>query len=251
MRRLDNKVAIITGSGQGIGAAYAKAFAAEGASLCLLDLKRPVSILEEIKASGGRAIGFECDIIDRAAVAKAVQATIDAYGNVHVLVNNAGLFATVPMKPMSEINEDEWDRVMAVNVRGSFECVRAVLPAMKAQGYGKIINTASGTVYRGLPRFLHYVASKGAVIAMTRAMARELGDDGIRFNCIAPGLTMSDGVIENRWADSITEQIRSSRCLKRDQMPEDLVGITVFLASPESDFITGQTIIVDGGGSMN
>lgn len=251
MGRLDKKVAIITGGAQGIGAAYAKAFAAEGAALCVLDLKRPSAMLDEINASGGRAIGFECDVTDRAAVAQAVQSTIDAYGGVHVLVNNAGLFATVPMKPMSEIDEREWDRVMAVNVRGSFECVRAVLPAMKAQGYGKIINTASGTVYRGLPRFLHYVASKGAVIAMTRAMARELGDDGIRVNCIAPGLTLSDGVVDNRWADSITDAIRNSRCLKRDQMPEDLVGITVFLASPESDFITGQTVIVDGGGSMN
>ncbi|MGD9920342.1 MAG: SDR family NAD(P)-dependent oxidoreductase [Pseudorhodoplanes sp.] len=244
-------VVMITGAARGIGAAYAKGFAAEGARVSLCDLKYPNTVVEEIAEAGGHAIGFGCDVTDKQAVDAMVAKTVRAFGSIHVLINNAGLFATIPLKGMSEIASDEWDRIMAVNVRGSFECARAVLPLMRAQKYGKIINTASGTVYRGLPRFLHYVASKGAVIAMTRAMARELGDDGIRVNCVAPGLTLSDGVVDNRWADSISDAIRNSRCLKRDQMPEDLVGTMLFLAGPESDFITGQTLIVDGGGSMN
>jgi NAD(P)-dependent dehydrogenase (short-subunit alcohol dehydrogenase family) len=246
--RLSGKVAIVTGAAQGIGAAYAKALAAEGAKLALCDLKAPDAVAQEIKAAGGEALSLACDVTDAAAVAKLAAETERAFGGIHILVNNAGLFASLALKPMSEIDSKEWDLVMAVNVRGSFECAKAVLPAMRRQKYGKIINIASGTVFKGVPMLLHYVSSKGAVVAMTRALAREVGGDGIRVNCLAPGLTMSEGVIANSdWSGAVVTNNVASRCIKREATPEDLTGAIVFLASPDSDFMSGQTMVVDGG----
>ena len=165
MGRLSGKVAIVTGAAQGIGAAYAKALAAEGARLALCDLKSPDATVKDIGATGGEAFGMACDVTDAAAVAKLAAATEEKFGDIHILVNNAGIFASLALKPMSEINSKEWDLVMAVNVRGSFECTKAVLPAMRRQQYGKIVNIASGTVFKGAPMLLHYVSSKGAVVA--------------------------------------------------------------------------------------
>ena len=248
MGRLSGKVAIVTGAAQGIGAAYAKALAAEGARLALCDLKSPDATVKDVGASGGEAFGMACDVTDAAAVAKLAAATEKKFGGIHILINNAGIFASLALKPMSEIDSKEWDLVMAVNVRGSFECTKAVLPAMRRQQYGKIVNIASGTVFKGAPMLLHYVSSKGAVVAMTRAMARELGGDGIRVNCLAPGLTMSEGVLTNSdWAGPVVSNNVASRCIKRDATPDDLTGAVVFLASAESDFMSGQTIVVDGG----
>ena len=248
MARLTGKVAIVTGAAQGIGAAYAKALAAEGASLGLLDISMPASVVAQIKDAGGEAIGRTCDVTNAASVAAFVAEVDRRFGGVHILVNNAGIFASLALKPFAEIDSAEWDRVMAVNVRGSFECAKAVLPVMRRQRYGKIINIASGTVFKGSPLLLHYVASKGAVVAMTRAMAREVGDDGIRVNCLAPGLTMSEGVLANKdWAGAIVANNIASRCIKREAMPEDLTGALVFLASADSDFMSGQTVVVDGG----
>ena len=248
MGRLSGKVAIVTGAAQGIGAALAKALAAEGAELSICDLQAPSSVVNDIEATGHKAIGFACDVTDPAAVAKLASETERAFGGIHILVNNAGIFTKLSRKPMNEISSQEWDRVMAVNVRGSFECAKAVLPTMRRQKYGKIINVASGTVFRGTPMLLHYVSSKGAVVAMTRAMAREVGDDGIRVNCIAPGLTMSEGVIANSYYSSaVLSDNLASRCIKRDVMPEDLTGTVIFLASTDSDFMSGQTVLVDGG----
>jgi NAD(P)-dependent dehydrogenase (short-subunit alcohol dehydrogenase family) len=246
--RLTGKVVIITGAAQGIGAAYAKALAAEGARLGLCDLKAPDMVAREIKAVGGEALSIACDVTDQVAVSKFVAETERAFGGIHVLVNNAGIFASLALKPMTEIDSKEWDMVMAVNVRGSFECAKAVLPVMRRQKYGKIINIASGTVFKGAPMLLHYVSSKGAVVAMTRALAREVGGDGIRVNCLAPGLTMSEGVLANSdWAGAVVTNNVASRCIKRDATPDDLTGAIVFLASPESDFMSGQTMVVDGG----
>jgi len=246
--RLNGKVAIVTGAAQGIGAAYARALAAEGAKLALCDLKSPDAVADDIMLAGGDAISMACDVTDAAAVGKFVAETESAFGGVHILVNNAGIFASLSLKPMSEIDSKEWDLVMAVNVRGSFECAKAVLPIMKRQQYGKIINIASGTVFKGAPMLLHYVSSKGAVVAMTRAMAREVGGDGIRVNCLAPGLTMSEGVLANSdWAGAVVSNNVASRCLKRDATPDDLTGAVVFLASADSDFMSGQTMVVDGG----
>jgi NAD(P)-dependent dehydrogenase (short-subunit alcohol dehydrogenase family) len=246
--RLNGRVAIVTGAAQGIGAAYAKALASEGACLALCDVQAPDAAVREIQLAGGEAIGMTCDVTDPKAVAHLVAETERAFGNIHVLVNNAGLFASLALKPMSEIGSDEWDRVMAVNVRGSFECAKAVLPVMRRQQYGKIINVGSGTVFKGVPLLLHYVSSKGAVVAMTRAMAREVGKDGIRVNCIAPGLVMSEGVIANSdWAGAVVANNVASRCIQREATPEDVTGTVVFLASADSDFMTGQTVVVDGG----
>jgi len=246
--RLGGRAIIVTGAAQGIGAAYAKALAAEGARLALCDLAAPDTTVAIIKQAGGEAFGTVCDVTDADAVRRLVEATERAYGGVQVLINNAALFGTLALKRIEDIDSAEWDRVMAVNVRGSFECVKAVLPVMRRQRYGKIVNVASGTVFKGTPMLLHYVASKGAIVAFTRSIARECGDDGIRCNCLAPGLTMSENVRGNpAWAKAIVTANIASRCLKREETPDDLLGTLVFLASADSDFMTGQTIVVDGG----
>jgi NAD(P)-dependent dehydrogenase (short-subunit alcohol dehydrogenase family) len=252
MERLKGRVAIVTGAGQGIGFAYAKALAAAGAAVALCDLNDPSAAAGEIAANDRRAIGAKVDVCDAKAVADFVQRTITDLGPVDILVNNAGIFTALSLKPFSEISSEEWDRVMAVNVRGSFECAKAVTPGMCQRGYGKIINISSGTVFKGAPMLAHYVASKGAVIALTRSLARELGRDGVRVNCIAPGLIMSEGVAANSdYDEAYVGTNIASRALKREAMPDDLLGTLVFLASADSDFITGQTIVVDGGSVMH
>ena len=248
MGRLQDKVAIVTGAAQGIGAAYAKALAAEGAKVGVCDLKAPDDVLRAIEKEGGQGIASACDVTDRSAVERFTAQVAEGFGGLHILVNNAGLFANLALKRFFDIDGAEWDRVMAVNVRGSFECARAAFPFMKQQGYGKIINIASGTVFKGTPMLLHYVSSKAAVVGMTRSLAREVGEHGIRVNCLAPGLTMSEGVIANKdWAGAIIANNIASRCLKREATPEDMTGAMLFLASADSDFMTGQTMVVDGG----
>lgn len=252
MGRLSGRAIIVTGAAQGIGAAYAEALAAEGAKVSLCDLEAPDATLAAIKKAGGEAIGMACDVTDAGAVGRLVQATEKAFGGVQGLVNNAALFGRLDLKKFDQISSEEWDRVMTVNVRGSFECVKAVLPAMRRQRYGKIVNIASGTVFKGTPMMLHYVTSKGAIVAFTRAIARECGDDGIRCNCLAPGLTMSEAVRTSQvWRQSMIDANTASRCLKREMVPEDLLGTLVFLCSADSDFMTGQTVLVDGGSAMH
>ncbi len=251
MARLSGTAAIVTGAAQGIGATYAKALAAEGARVSLCDIDPPDAVVAEIRAAGGEAIGQVCDVIDPNAVAALVRATDEAFGGVQVLVNNAALFGKIAQKPFIEISSQEWDRVMTVNTRGPFECTKAVVPAMRRQKYGKIINIASGTLFKGTPMMLHYVSSKGAIVAMTRAMARELGEDGICCNALAPGLTLSDTIKgRNDYGATRTLNI-ASRSLKREETPDDLVGALIFLASHDSDFMTGQTMLVDGGSAMH
>ena len=252
MARLDGKVAIVTGAAQGIGASYAKALAKEGASVCVADIDDPAGTVAAINAVGGQALGVNVDVSSPASVRQMIDKTVAAFGGVHILVNNAAVFGKLALKPFEEISSDEWDKVMAVNIRGVFECCKAATPQMRAQKYGKIVNIASGTIYKGTPMLLHYVTSKGAIVALTRAMARELGGSGIGVNCIAPGLTMSDNVKGNAdWAEPLINGINASRAIKRDQQPEDLLGTLVFLSSPDSDFLTGQTIVVDGGSVMH
>ncbi len=248
MGRLDGRVAIVTGAAQGIGAAYAKRFAEEGAKVAICDLLDCTNVVNTIRQSGGEALGMEVDVADEAQVAGFVAKTVETFGRVDIMVPNAAIFATLNRRSFLEIGVEEWDRVMAVNVRGTFVCIKAVVPQMKEQGYGKIVNISSATVQAGVPWFLHYVSSKGAVDAMTRAAARELGDFGIRVNSIAPGFTMSEQIESQREELQFNIDMNlAGRAFKRDEMPEDLMGTMVFLASAESDFMTGQTILVDGG----
>ncbi len=251
MARLDGRVAIITGAGRGIGVAYATALAAEGAKVVATDIIDTENTVNIIKQAGGEAIGIHCDVTDPDAVHAMVASSIEAFGKVDIMVTNAALFADLEQKPFMEIDEDEWDRVMRVNTRGVFTCVKAVVPEMRKNGYGKIVNIASGTVFKGTPMLLHYVSSKGAMVAFTRALAREVGDDGICVNALAPGLTMSEKVLgEEQWT-AIKDANAQSRAIKRLELPEDLVGAMLFLCSSDSDFVTGQTLVVDGGSAMH
>ena len=251
-KRLEGRVAIVTGAAQGIGAAYAKGLAAAGARVCVSDVLDAKPVAAEITGSGGEAIAVHCDVTDPKSVQAMVAATVKAYGRIDILLNNAGIFATLALKPLTEIDSAEWDKVMAVNVRGIFECIKAVVPEMKKNKYGKIINIASGTVFKGVPMLLHYVASKGAVVAISRAVARELGDDGIRVNTLAPGLVMSEGVLKNPvWRGPVVSNNVASRAIKREALPEDLIGTAIYLSSADSDFVTGQVLVVDGGSVMH
>ena len=251
-KRLDGRVAIVTGAAQGLGAAFAQALAGEGAKVCVADVLDAKPVAAEIVRAGGQAIAVHCDVTDPESVRAMVSATVQTFGSIAVLVNNAGLFANLPLESMLDIDSAEWDKVMAVNVRGVFECVKAVAPEMKKRKYGKIINLSSGTVFKGAPNLLHYVASKGAVLAMTRAMARELGCDGICVNTLAPGLIMSEGVKKNAgWTGPVGESTVASRALKREGVPADLLGTLIYLSSADSDFVTGQAVVVDGGSVMH
>jgi len=246
--RLADRVIIVTGAGQGIGKVYALGLAAEGAHVVATDIYDPVAVAEEIGNAGGSAISRAADVTDSAAVRAVVASAVERFGTVHGLVNNAAIFTVLERRPFYEIDSDEWDKVMQVNTRGSFECAKAVAPLMRAQKYGKIVNIASGTLFKGSPGMMHYVASKGAVVAMTRVMARELGADGICVNTIAPGFTESEMAGEHAKYSGPTID---SRCFKRPETPDDLVGTLVFLCAAESDFVTGQTIVVDGGSVLH
>jgi NAD(P)-dependent dehydrogenase (short-subunit alcohol dehydrogenase family) len=245
--RLHGKVAVITGGAAGIGFAYARRFLAEGARVVVADLADPAAAVDKLDAAG-RALGVRTDVSDAGSVSAMVDATLARFGRVDVLVNNAAVFATLKPQPFDAIPEAEWDRVMAVNVKGVWHCARAVVPAMRAQGGGRIVNVASAIVAKGTALLMHYVTSKGAVVAMTRALARELGPDRITVNAVAPGLILSDTVQANPDITAFQEAaIMQARSLKRDAFPDDVEGTVVFLASDDSAFMSGQTLVVDGG----
>jgi NAD(P)-dependent dehydrogenase (short-subunit alcohol dehydrogenase family) len=248
----DGEVAIVTGAAQGIGAAYAKTLAAEGAKVAVCDVLDVNNTVNIIKQAGGEAIGMKTDVTDDKQLTELVSKTAGQWGRVDILVNNAAIFAQLKMQKFMDIPEEEWDRVLRVNVRGVFQCVKAVVPEMKKRKYGKIINIASGTVFKGTPLMLHYVTSKGAIVAMTRALARELGDDGIRVNTLAPGLTASEGMVRaGQFKGAMGEGNIASRCIKREEVPEDLQGAMLFLATKDSDFVSGQALVVDGGSFLH
>ncbi len=255
MARLDGRVAVLTGGAKGIGAHYAKILAAEGARLMIADIADGKELAAMLaREHGANSIASAVtDVSDEAAVKALVGKTMDRFGKIDILVNNAALFAPLTEQKVTDIDIALWDRVMAINVRGVFLMTKHVAPHMIAQKYGKIINISSGTVARGIPLMAHYVSSKGAVTAFTRAVSRELGEFNICVNNLAPGFTLSDTVInENPGHLKHSRQPSiARRALKRDEFPEDLLGALVFLASPDSDFITGQTIAVDGGATNN
>jgi NAD(P)-dependent dehydrogenase (short-subunit alcohol dehydrogenase family) len=241
---LEDKVALVTGAAQGIGNAIAKGLAAEGARIVVADLNRAEEAAEEFVDG----IGLTADVADEAQVERMAQEVVERFGRIDILVNNAGLYASLQMRPFTEIPVDEWRQVMDVNVLSMFLTTRAIVPRMREQGGGRIVNISSGTPFRGVPFLLHYVTSKGAIVALTRALARELGRDDVLVNCVAPGFTMSEGVREH---PEVIEALRdvsvSARTLQRDQEPEDVVGAVVFLCGPGAAFVTGQTIVIDGG----
>jgi len=249
--RLEGKVVIVTGAAQGIGRTYALALAAAGAKVCVTDLSPPEDTAAAIARAGGVAVAVKADVSDRDSLQSMVSHVQERFGRLDILVNNAGLFGALKMKSFSEIAIEEWDRVMAVNVRGVWQAIAVAAPAMKQSGGGKIINISSGTAFKGTPFLLHYVTSKGAVIALTRSIARELADDNICVNAIAPGLVMSANVQTHPDWQKIANSIVESRAIKRDSVPDDLVGALLFLASEDSNFITGQTLVVDGGSVMH
>lgn len=243
--KLQDRAIIVTGAAQGIGRVYARRLVAEGARVAVADIDH-TGARRTATELGPNALAVHVDVADRNSVQAMIDATVSAFGQVDVLVNNAALFGPLEYQSIEDITTELWDRVMAVNVRGVFLCAQAVIPIMKRQGRGKIINIASGTLLSGVPNFVHYVTSKGAVFAFSRALAREVGPFGITVNTLAPGLTMSEAVALHHAPEAI-ERTRMARALPRDETPEDLEGALSFLASSDSDFMTGQMVVVNGG----
>jgi len=252
--RLEGRVAIVTGGGHGIGKAYAIRLASEGAKIVIaeVDEKAAHAVAKELTGAGYEALGLRTDVSDAASVERMANTTVERFGRIDVLVNNAAIFATVPMSrsPFDQITIDEWDRMMTVNLKGTWLASCAVIPQMRKQGYGKIINISSGTALKGSPSRIHYVTSKAGILGFTKTLANEVGKNNICVNCVAPGSTLSE---ENPDASVITmrNEALSSRALKRVQSPDDLTGAIVFFASADSDFITGQTLVVDGGSCLH
>lgn len=241
---LQDQVAVITGGAKGIGRSIADGLAAAGARIAIFDL----SGAEEAARSYDNGLGVEVDVSSPQGVDLAVERVVEEMGAVDILINNAGIYASLEMRSFTEIPVEEWRQVMDINVLSMFLTARAVVPHMREAGSGRIVNISSGTPFRGVPYLLHYVTSKGAVVAFTRALAKELGADGVLVNCVAPGFTISDGVREHpEVLEALAEISVSARTLKRDQVPEDIVGAVVFLCGPGAEFITGQTMVIDGG----
>lgn len=241
------RVALVTGAAGGLGRAFALGFARDGARVVTADLDLPGA--EEtaglVRGEGGRALALEVDVANEASVGELLDRAVSSLGGVDVLVNNAAVYAGIERRPFYELDGDAWDRVLAVNLKGPWLCAKACVPSMRARGGGAIVNVASATAFSGSPLFAHYVASKGGLIALTRAMAREVGELGIRVNAVAPGFTLTEasrGLFEN------AENYGVERgAIRRSSTPEDVVGTVLFLASDASAFVTGQTVVVDGG----
>ncbi|MEM8631106.1 MAG: SDR family oxidoreductase [Pseudomonadota bacterium] len=246
MGRLSGKTAVITGAAQGIGAIMAKAMADEGAQVLVTDIQDTFKAVASITEAGGTAQGMKVDVTNNDDLASMVEAA-KAMGGLDIMVNNASIFATLQPKPFFEIDDDEFDLIMRVNARSVHQVMRAIVPTMIQGGGGKVINIASGTFYYGPPGLSHYTASKGAVMALTRCHGRELGEKNIQVNAIAPGLTESEGLAANSGFDMARAPTIATRSIKREMLPEDLLGTLLYLASSDSNFVTGQTLNVDGG----
>jgi NAD(P)-dependent dehydrogenase (short-subunit alcohol dehydrogenase family) len=254
MSRLAGKTAIVTGGAKGIGRHYSLALAAAGARVMIADIADGKEAAAEIAAVHGAdsATSFVADVSDESSVKSLVAATMARFGQIDILINNAAVYSTLKPRSYAEWDIETWDKVMAVNVRGPYLMVRHVAPHMIERKAGKIINIASGTLYKGVPRMLPYVVSKGAMLAFTRSLSRELGAHNIAVNTLSPGFILSDTGLEN--AQHVEEEripVRNSRAFKRDAYPEDLLGALIFLCSSDSDFVTGQSLVVDGGSVNN
>jgi NAD(P)-dependent dehydrogenase (short-subunit alcohol dehydrogenase family) len=251
--RLKDKVAIITGAARGIGAAFAVGFAKEGAKIVIGDIRDGRQTVEDIQKTGGQGLYVKTDVTKQDQCNALAKAAVDAFGAIDILINNAGIL--VQIKPFMEVTTEEWMQIMATNTLGPFHCTKAVFPYMKERG-GRIINISSGTVFEGVPGLPHYVASKGAVMAFTRCMARELGDYNITVNSIAPGFTHSEGGDEfdrdKKFPTVPLDELQvPQKCIKRPNFPEHLVGTALYFASEDSQQVSGQLIIQDGGLSLH
>jgi 3-oxoacyl-[acyl-carrier protein] reductase len=245
---LTGRVAIVTGAGQGIGRAFAKALAECGAVPVIAELNevKATAVAKEIMDAGGNAFAVTTDVADPASIDETIEAVTGEFGRIDILINNAGIFSTLEMRPFDQIPLEEWERVLRVNLTGPFLCARAVLPAMRRAKWGRIVNIASGAVRLGRPNYLHYIAAKAALAGMSLSMARELGGDGITVNAILPGATFTE--IERKTVTPAQkERIIAMQCIPRAETPDDLIGTMLYLASPASGFVTGQSINLDGG----
>ena len=246
--RNKGKTAIVTGAGTGLGLAFAQRLAADGANVVLADLKGAEAAAADLAQAGHNALGLQADVSSEASVSSMVETALQRFGAIDILVNNAAVSQTLKLTRFEELSVAEWQQVLAVNTIGVFLCCRAVAPHMRARKRGRIINVTSGTAFKGAPFLLHYVASKGGVMSMTRALARELGDDNITVNAISPGYTLTEGNLANAaFAAAHREAAVASRALPREAYPDDLVGTLSFLASDDAAFITGQILAIDGG----
>ncbi len=250
MNQFDEKVVIITGGAQGIGLAYARAFASAGAKVVIADLVDSQSVVSELQSVNPSVAGFQLDVTNTAETQACANFASETFGRLDILVNNAAFYGGLTLAPFEEIHESDWDRSMNVNVKGVWLMSRAVTPVMRRQQSGRIVNIASNVVFMGKPNFLHYVTSKGAVWALTNAMSRELAGTGITVNCVAPGYTTTPATRNMGSAEEVAEleqQILQAQSVKRLLTAEDLVGAVLYLASDEASMVTGQTLIVDGG----
>ena len=246
--RFAGQTVIVTGGAMGIGFCMARAFHDAGANVVIAEVQRAAVAAQEINAAGERILGLAVDVTSDEQVLDLVHRTNDRFGSLHILINNAGIATGIPPRPFDEIDVEEWKRVYDVNVIGIFRCCRAVLPSMLKAGGGRIVNIASAAAFKGVPFLLHYVSSKGAVLAMTKSLAKELGARGILVNAVAPGFTLTPAVLQNDGQMARSREISlQGRAIPRDQYPEDIVGAVLFLASADAAFITGQTLVVDGG----
>lgn len=250
MTRMEGRVAIVTGAAQGIGRAYAEALSEAGAAVVAADMADTSDVVASIEATGGSAIGVAADVTSQADASATVDAALERFGRVDILVNNAAFYGGLSLAPFDEVDEADWDRAMAVNVKGSWLMCRAVATPMRSAGYGRIINISSNVIFMGKPNFLHYVASKGAVWAMTNALSRELAGTGITVNCVAPGYTITPATRNMGDAEQVAaleDQIIAAQSMKRLLEAGDIVGSVLYLASEDAGMVTGQTIVVDGG----
>jgi 3-oxoacyl-[acyl-carrier protein] reductase len=249
---LTGRTVIITGGGKGIGKVYSQEFAKAGARVVAADIDAAAAraVADALAAQGHEALALETDIASEESTKSMAEAALERFGAIDVLVNNASLMSVLARRSWLEIPVDEWDRVMAVNLRGMFLSCRAVFPAMKARMRGKIVNISSSRVWEGTPNRLHYTTSKAGVIGFTRALSREVGEFGITVNAITPGYTLSETQVASSSGNYLASRVEG-RVFERAQVPADLVGAVMFLSSSASDFMTGQTINVDGGKSMH
>ncbi len=246
--RLEGKTAVVTGAGTGIGLAVAKRFAAEGANVVIADIKNYRESATSLTANGYQALGIETDISSEESVSEMVRITLTRFGAIDILVNNAAISAGLRLMPFEKLTVPEWRKLLDVNVVGVFICCRAVAAHMRQRKSGRIINLTSGMAFKGIPFLMHYVASKGAIISMTRALANEFGNDNILVNAVAPGYTLSEGNLQQKdFVAAVREPAVAGRAIKRDELPDDVVGPILFLASADSGFVSGQILAVDGG----